>query len=69
MPVGNYTVTAYLFREGAYIGEATTQLEISKKHLAYSIYRAAHRYSFWYGVAAVLIAIFVGFTGRLLLRD
>jgi len=68
VPVGSYNIYAYLFRDGAYIGEASARLEIMKEHFAYSIYQAAHRYSFWYGLAAVAIAILIGFTGRLLFR-
>jgi len=67
-PVGNYIITAYLFRDSSYVDEVSTRLEITKEHLAYSIFRAAHRYSFRYGIAAVIMAIIVGFTGRLLFR-
>lgn len=66
LPVGNYHIDAYLFREGAYISHASTRIDIMKAHLAYSIFRAAHRHSFWYGIAAVIIAVLTGFAGRLI---
>jgi len=68
VPVGNYTINAYLFRNGSYVDEASTRLEITKEHLAYAIFQAARHYSFWYGIAAVMAAIIIGLTGRLLFR-
>ncbi|AQS40851.1 MAG: Putative transmembrane protein [Candidatus Tokpelaia hoelldobleri] len=68
IPTGQYTITAYLFRDGVFLNQASTRLEIRKEHLAYTIVRTARRHSFWYGMAAVLLAILTGFAGRLLWR-
>ncbi|KAA6205473.1 MAG: hypothetical protein DU429_08010 [Candidatus Tokpelaia sp.] len=64
VPVGSYTVKAYLFRDGVYSDEAETGLEITRKNIAYLLYHAAQTQSFRYGLAAVLIALFIGFIGR-----
>lgn len=66
VPVGTYTVRAFLFRDGVYTDEAAAALEISRKNIAYSLYRAAQNYSLLYGLSAVLIAVFIGFIGRLI---
>ncbi|EJF78749.1 hypothetical protein MCQ_01128 [Candidatus Bartonella washoeensis Sb944nv] len=67
-PVGHYQVRAYLFRDGQFIDSATTTLEIVKAHIAYTIFHAAHRHSFLYGLVAVLVAVSTGFLCRLILR-
>lgn len=65
-PVGAYVVKAYLFRDNVYLDNAATGLEISRENIAYSLYRATEIYAFRYGLAAVLIAVFIGFLGRLI---
>jgi len=68
LPVGRYQINAYLFRDGLYRSHASEQLEIRKAQLTDSIFHAAHQYSLWYGIGAVLIAVATGLTGRFLLR-
>ncbi|MET3590187.1 uncharacterized protein (TIGR02186 family) [Bartonella silvatica] len=67
-PVGHYQARAYLFRDGQFIDSATTNLEIVKAHIAYTIFYAAHKYSFLYGVVAVIVAVITGFLCRLIFR-
>ncbi|WP_019222314.1 TIGR02186 family protein [Bartonella rattaustraliani] len=67
-PVGHYKVRAYLFRDGQFIDSATTNLEIVKAHIAYTIFHAAHQHSFLYGLIAVIVAISTGFLCRLIFR-
>ncbi|VEJ45730.1 TIGR02186 family protein [Bartonella vinsonii] len=67
-PVGHYQVRAYLFRDGQFIDRATTTLEIVKAHIAYTIFHAAHKYSFLYGVVAVIVAVSTGFLCRLIFQ-
>jgi len=67
-PAGNYKINAYLFRDGHYLSHATTQIDIAKAQLTYSIFYAAHHYSILYGFGAVGMAIIVGFIGRLVFR-
>ncbi|WP_144753623.1 MULTISPECIES: TIGR02186 family protein [Bartonella] len=68
IPVGHYKARAYLFRDGQFIDSATTTLEIVKAHIAYTIFYAAHKYRFLYGVLAVIIAVSTGFLCRLIFR-
>jgi len=68
LPVGRYQINAYLFRDGIYRSHRAEQLDIRKAQLTDSIFYAAHNYSLWYGIAAVLIAIITGLTGRFILR-
>ncbi|UXN03642.1 TIGR02186 family protein [Bartonella sp. HY406] len=68
LPVGNYQIKAYLFRDGAYVSHAETRMDIMKAHFAYSIYHLAHAHAWLYGLLAVFIAIFTGFAGRFILR-
>jgi len=68
LPAGNYKINAHLFRDGNYLSHATTQIDIAKAQLTYSIFYAAHNYSILYGFCAVGMAILVGFVGRLVFR-
>jgi len=68
LPAGNYRINAYLFKEGAYLNHASTQIDITRAQLTYSIFYAAHSYRVLYGLAAVVMAILVGFVGRLVFR-
>lgn len=68
VPVGQYTVRAYLFKSGKYQGETATGLQVIKAHLAYLIFREAQIHSFLYGVLAVLVAVITGFAGRFIFR-
>jgi len=68
LPVGRYQIHAYLFRDGLYRNHQAENLEIRKAQLTDSIFYAAHNYSLWYGLGAVLMAIVTGLTGRFLFR-
>lgn len=68
VPVGHYTVRAYLFKSGKYHRDATTELQVVKAHLAYLVFREAQAHSFLYGVFCVLTAIATGFAGRFIFR-
>jgi len=68
VPVGAYRVHAYLFKDGAFVKEVSTSLTIAKAHLAYSIYRAAHLHSLWYGIGAILLAVATSLIGQLIFK-
>lgn len=68
VPVGNYHIKAFLFRDGVYVSHAETHIDIMKAHFAYSIYNMAHAHAWLYGILAIFIAIFTGFAGRFVLR-
>lgn len=68
VPVGAYRVHAYLFKDSAFIKEASTDLTIAKAHLAFNIYQAAHLNGLWYGISAVLLAVATSLIGRLIIK-
>lgn len=68
VPVGFYTIKAYLFRDGIFSGEASEQLEIRRTNFAYALYYIANKHALLYGFAAVILALCLGFCGRLIFR-
>lgn len=68
VPVGKHVARAYLFRNGEFLRESTTSLNILKAGLEFRIYRAANQYSLLYGLFAVFLAVITGWMGRLVFR-
>lgn len=68
IPVGQHQARAFLFRNGAFIRESSADLEIAKSGLEQAIFKAAHEQSLWYGFAAVLLAVTIGWLGNALFR-
>ncbi|WP_420959381.1 TIGR02186 family protein [Brucella sp. IR073] len=68
VPVGRHKARALLFRNGTFLREADTSLQIIKAGLEYRIYDAAQNHGFLYGLFAVFLAVFTGWFGRLLFR-
>lgn len=68
VPVGRHNARALLFRNGVFLREANASLEIVKASVEQNIYDAAHKYSFYYGLFAVFLAVFTGWAGRILFR-
>jgi uncharacterized protein (TIGR02186 family) len=68
VPVGTHRARAFLFRNGVFVDETSAQLAILKSGFEQSIFRAAHEYSFLYGVLAVLLAMITGWLGRVIFR-
>lgn len=68
VPVGTHRARAFLFKNGVFLKETSAPLLILKSGLEDAIYQAAHSYSFFYGVGAVLIAMLIGWLGRIIFR-
>ncbi len=68
VPIGNHRARAFLFKNGVFLKETSAPLSILKSGLEDAIFRAAHNYSFFYGIGAVLIAMLVGWLGRIIFR-
>lgn len=68
VPVGTHKARAYLFRGGVFIKENSAQLSIRKSGFEQSIYRAAQRHGFLYGLGAVALAMVTGWLGRVLFK-
>ncbi|MEP7455708.1 TIGR02186 family protein [Phyllobacterium sp. SB3] len=68
VPVGKHVARAFLFRNGEFLRENATSLNIVKAGLEFRIYRAANQYSLLYGIFAVFLAVITGWAGRLIFR-
>ena len=68
VPVGTHKARAFLFRNGQFIKESSTQLSILKSGFEEWIFRASRLHGFFYGLAAVAIAMLTGWLGRLIFR-
>ncbi|MBZ9656270.1 TIGR02186 family protein [Phyllobacterium lublinensis] len=68
VPVGKHVARAYLFRNGEFLRESATSLNIVKAGLEFRIYRAANQHSLLYGLFAVFLAVVTGWMGRLVFR-
>lgn len=66
IPPGNYTAEIYLMSDGEVSGMQTIPIQIVKSGLDAFLYGFAHESPLSYGLAAVALAIFIGWgTGRL----
>jgi uncharacterized protein (TIGR02186 family) len=68
VPVGTHRARAYLFKNGQFVKESSAQLAILKSGFEQWIYRSAKQNGFLYGVFAVVLAIAVGWLGRIVFR-
>lgn len=68
VPLGMHRVQAYLFKSGELIAQTQSALEIRKGGLEYLLYGLAKNQPVYYGLAAVLIALLVGWLGRVLFK-
>ena len=68
VPIGTHRARAFLFKNGVFLKETSAPLSILKSGIEDAIFRAAHNYSFFYGIGAVLIAMLTGWLGRVIFR-
>lgn len=68
VPIGTHRARAFLFKNGIFLRETSAPLTILKSGFEDGIYRAAHSYSFMYGIGAVLLAMLTGWLGRIIFR-
>ena len=60
VPVGTYTAETFLIDKGRVVAAATREIEIGKSGFERFVAVAARRYSFFYGLAAVLLSLGLG---------
>lgn len=60
VPVGNYTAETFLIQDGRVVAGAVREIRIEKLGFERWVAMAAERWSFAYGLAAVLISLFLG---------
>jgi uncharacterized protein (TIGR02186 family) len=68
VPVGPLTARVFLFREGNLLSSFSTKVSLEREGLELLLYRFAERYSFLYGLFAVLVAIGAGLLAPALFR-
>ncbi len=69
VPVGLYTATVFLLRDGQVVDAIASPLYIDKSGLERFIYRLAHAQPLFYGLVAVLGAALAGWLASALLRE
>ena len=55
VPIGDYEVNVYLFKDGKPISQQTTSLPVRKVGLEAQLYNFAHDQAPWYGAIAIVI--------------
>lgn len=68
VPVGTHRARAFLFRNGVFVKETSSQLAILKSGFEQTVFRSAHDYSLLYGLFAVVLAVATGWLGRMVFR-
>lgn len=68
VPLGNYEIEAFLFRNGELIDQASHPFQIKQIGFAADVHDFANEKPFWYGISVILIAILSSFLAILLLR-
>ena len=68
VPVGTHKARAFLFRNGEFIKETSSNLAIVKAGFEQTVFRVAQDYSLLYGIFAVALAMLTGWMGRLIFR-
>ncbi|MCM0020593.1 MAG: TIGR02186 family protein, partial [Tagaea sp.] len=60
VPTGAYNVEVLLVRNGQVAAAQSTPMFVSKVGIGAEVYDFAHTHAAWYGLLAVLIAVFAG---------
>jgi uncharacterized protein (TIGR02186 family) len=68
VPVGKHKARAFLFRNGTFIKESSTGLQIEKAGFEQSLVTFSHTNSLLYGLGAIAIAMLIGWLGRVVFR-
>jgi len=69
VPVGDYRVEAYLFRNGQEISAYSATLVIDKLGIERTLYNFATRSSLFYAMAAILVAVLMGLGAAFVFRE
>ena len=68
VPVGTYTAETFLIQRGRVIAGAVREIEIEKLGFEGFVARAAERWSFAYGIVAVMTSLLLGWAASALFR-
>ena len=68
VPIGDYEVTVYLFKDGKPLSRHTTSLPVRKVGMEARLYNFAHDHAAWYGAIAIAIALVAGWLAGVIFR-
>jgi uncharacterized protein (TIGR02186 family) len=68
VPVGDYTAETFLIRDKRVLAAAVRDIRVEKLGFERVVARAADRWAFAYGLAAVAVSLFLGWAGSALFR-
>ena len=68
VPVGNYNIDIYDFKNGKIINKESTVLPVQKKGIEAQVYNFAHQHALSYGIMAILIAALAGWLASVMFR-
>jgi len=68
VPVGDYNIDIYVFKDGKIINKETTVLPVQKKGIEAQVYNFAHQHALAYGIVAILIAALAGWLASVMFR-
>ena len=68
VPVGDYTAETFLIQDGRVIAAAVREIRIEKLGFERFVAEAADDWSFTYGLVAVLVSLFLGWSASALFR-
>jgi len=68
VPVGTHKARAFVFRNGIFIKETSTQLAIVKSGFEQMLFRLSQNHAMFFGFCAVGLAIVTGWLGRIIFR-
>jgi len=68
VPVGTYTAETFLIQDGRVLAVATRDIEIGKSGFERWVSLVARRHEFLYGLAAVLMSLFLGWAAAMVFR-
>ena len=68
VPVGTYTAETFLIADGEVIAAAIREVEIGKGGFERNVALAARQHGFLYGLAAVLLSLFLGWAAAMAFR-
>lgn len=66
VPVGEFLVETYIFREGSIVARNRIPLTVDKEGFERAAYDFAHNHPFWYGITAVIVALSAGWLAGVL---
>ena len=68
VPVGDYNIDIYVFKDGKIVNKESTILPVQKKGIEAQVYNFAHHHALSYGILAILVAALAGWLASVMFR-